>query len=136
MKHRTERQAAPLRPAVRALAVAVLMLAALIGGAFPSHAEPSAPAHPMPGAAGSVGPVACPFHASSPSDSHGRPGGCGPVLHVCTPSTVPPIPPVLPAPLGSFVPPWLVAPDAAGPAPGSAASAVATELTDLCVSRT
>ncbi|MCF2529009.1 hypothetical protein [Yinghuangia soli] len=136
MKHRTEHQAAPLRPAVRALSVALLMLAALIGGAFPSHAEASASAHPQPGAAGPVVPAACPFHASSPQDSQGRPGGCGTETHVCTPSTSPPIPPVLPAPLGSFVPPWLVDPDGAGPAFAPAASAVPTDLTDLCVSRT
>ncbi|WP_436770650.1 hypothetical protein [Yinghuangia sp. YIM S09857] len=132
MKHRTDPGAAPLRPAVRALAVALLMLGALIGGTFPARAEP-VPAPPPPSAAD---PMACPYHATSPSDSQGNPQGCGSEVSVCTPSTIPPIPPVLPVPVGSFVPPWLLDPDGTGPALDTAPSAVPTDLTDLCVSRT
>lgn len=132
VKHRTDAQAAPLRPAVRALAVALLMLAALIGGTFPSHAEPAAT--PPPSAAG---PLACPYHAKSPHDSQGNsPQGCGSEVSVCTPSTVPPIPPGVPVPVGSFVPPWLLDPDGTGPALATSGSAVPTDLTGLCVSRT
>lgn len=131
--HRTDHQAAPLRPAVRALAVALLMLAALIGGTFPSHAEP---APPPPPATQGAGDLACPFHAKSPDDTQGGPGGCNAEVYVCTASTVPPIPPAVPAPVGSFVPPWLVDPDGSGPALAPAASAVATDINDLCVSRT
>ncbi|MDI2132691.1 hypothetical protein [Yinghuangia seranimata] len=134
MTHRTDVLAAPLRPAVRALAVALLMLAALLGGTFPAHAAASAP--PAVTASDTGQPMLCPFHASSPDDAHGGPGGCHPDVRVCSQSTVPPVPPVFPPPVGSFVPPWLVDPDAVGPAPASAGSAVPTELTHLCVSRT
>lgn len=133
MKHRTDPLAAPLRPAVRALAVALLMLAAMIGGTFPSHAESSAV--PPPPVQTAAGPVACPYHASSPLDTRNG-GGCLTETYVSTPSTIPPIPPVLPVPIGSFVPPWLVDPDGAGPALAPAASAVTTDLHALCVSRT
>ncbi|UGQ10643.1 hypothetical protein LO772_28010 [Yinghuangia sp. ASG 101] len=136
MKHRTDHQTAPLRSGVRVLAVALLMLGALIGGAFPSHAEsPSAP--PPTFVFGVDGPVACPYHASSPQDAQGGPGGgCAAEANVKAPSTVPPVPPVLTTPVGSFVPPWLVDPDGTGPALAAAASAVGTNLCGLCVSRT
>jgi hypothetical protein len=132
VKHRTESVAAPLRPVVRALAVALLMMGALLGGTFPVHAEPAAP---VPHGAGSV-PLLCPYHAASPGDSHGDPGGCGTETHACAQSTVPPIPPVLPAPVGSYVPPWLVEPDGSGSALAPASSAVVPTLHDICVSRT
>lgn len=136
VKHRTDLQTAPLRSGVRVLAVAFLMLAALIGGAFPSHAEASS-APPPTFVFGTDGPVACPYHASSPQDAQGGPGnGCAAEANVKAPSTVPPVPPVLPPPVGSFVPPWLVDPDGAGPAHAAAASAVGTNLCSLCVSRT
>lgn len=136
VKHRTDHQTAPLRSGVRVLAVAILMLGALLGGAFPSHAEtPAAP--PPTFVFGTDGPVACPYHATSPEDARGGPGnGCAAEANVQAPSTVPPVPPVLPVPVGSFVPPWLADPDGTGPAHAAAASAVGTDLCRLCVSRT
>lgn len=131
--HRTDFVAASLRPAVRVLAVALFVLAAVTSGAFPAHAEQAAAPPPV---VPFTGPIACPYHVSSPHEPQGGSGGCGSEVRVCQVSTVPPLPPVVDAPDGSFVPPWLVDPDASGSALAAAPSAVSRDLHDLCVSRT
>lgn len=124
------------RPLLRVLLLALLALATLIGGGtLPAQAAPAA-APATVSAATVTAPgdeaVACPYRAQSPNDAR----GCGSAAPVCTSSTVPPVPPVLPEPVGPFSLPWFVGPDGSGPAPAPAPSAVATDLADLCVSRT
>ncbi|WTW99321.1 hypothetical protein OG216_40925 [Streptomycetaceae bacterium NBC_01309] len=117
---------------LRALLVALLMLVTLAGGTFPAQAEPTVVTASDAAAAAAGEAVACPYQAQGPNDTR----GCGSAAQVCASSTVPPVPPVLPVPVGPFSLPWFVGPDGSGPALARAPSAVATNLAELCVSRT
>ncbi|MFE3204674.1 hypothetical protein ACWGR4_35100 [Embleya sp. NPDC055664] len=136
MTQRMASLAVPLRPVIRLLAGAVLACAALLGSAFPVHAES------LPSTA--TIPTVCPFHhtaheqrdAGGPHDKGDGSGRCGDRSHACVPATVPPLPPVVaPAPC-SMLPPWLADPDAVGIAPAPTPAKDAPDLTVLCVSRT
>ncbi|MGC0419597.1 hypothetical protein [Embleya sp. AB8] len=136
MTQRMASLAVPLRPVIRLLAGAVLACAALLGSAFPIHADA------LPSSA--TIPTVCPIHHTAheqretraPDDKGDGSGRCGDRPHACVPATVPPLPPVVaPAP-DSMLPPWLAEPDTVGIALAPMPAQDAPDLTVLCVSRT